>query len=502
MNALPLSVASYISLETSQEDEIYAPYVPYTDNVGSIRDNNDLYLNSDYKLNFISAMGPNMKVVHKRNIINEIRESKDLTGLIKHYNKELPGEGIYIVETYTLNIFNNTKLDQIISHLARYNTITPDMLKDIYKQYSEFQSSRRLSIPIKIRFLSLVPKNLLLEHGSLYIRQYDIVLTGNSYNAIPEHPNSDSKMNLSHIERVNGTTSNTVTVDITDNESVLKDTEGNNKRGRNYFMKLGNQVYCFTSTSDGVTPSEAVITIKRQNTEIPEVITVPKEQFEKYGLYEDKTLAIYNGDKKGILEDKKLQLELDKISNDKEKLKQEVVKLRDSRRTYKKELKLENDKLNKSLKEIAYQNDQLEMKLKLEQDKMKHEVLKMEHELNKMKIEKEMLRKKAVMEVLTNNFKILNIRLDMSKDEQKFILEQSRLTNKFKLDNSLLMSKHKLDSALTKAKFDREEKLTNLKFERDDELLRKKHARDDNKDIVDNVSKIINTGINLGKEFL
>jgi len=446
MNTLPYNVNSFVSLENDREDNVYAHYVPYTENVGSVRNKNDLYLNCDYKLTFISTIGPDIKVIHKRNIVSEIREDSSLKSLIGSYVKGLSGKGIYIIETYTLNVFNKDKLDKIINNLANADgvALTSDIIKDIYEQYSNKKPKYSLSIPINIRFISFVPEGPLREYGSLYVRQYDIVLTSNSYGALPEHPNSQFKINLSHKDRVNGIPSNVLTLDITDNESVLKETNGSNKKGTNYFMKIGNGVYRFVSTSDGVTPSGAVMAIKHQYSDLPEVINIDKADFEKYGLYKDRDLAIYNGDKKGLLEDRKLQLELDKISNDKAKLHREIKTLKDDRKSYKKELKLRNDKLNL----------------------------------------------------------LLSLEIDMSRDRQKFLLEQSRLDNKFKLDNSLLKAKFKLDSDLTKYKFNREDKLAEEKFIREDKIAKDKNRRENIKNTFDTVSKAVNTGINIGKEFL
>jgi len=486
MNTLPYNVNSFVSLENDREDNVYAHYVPYTENVGSVRNKNDLYLNCDYKLTFISTIGPDIKVIHKRNIVSEIREDSSLKSLIGSYVKGLSGKGIYIIETYTLNVFNKDKLDKIINNLANADgvALTSDIIKDIYEQYSNKKPKYSLSIPINIRFISFVPEGPLREYGSLYVRQYDIVLTSNSYGALPEHPNSQFKINLSHKDRVNGIPSNVLTLDITDNESVLKETNGSNKKGTNYFMKIGNGVYRFVSTSDGVTPSGAVMAIKHQYSDLPEVINIDKADFEKYGLYKDRDLAIYNGDKKGLLEDRKLQLELDKISNDKAKLHREIKTLKDDRKSYKKELKLRNDKLN------------------LERKKLEHELIKMEHELEKMRMDRQMLRKKAAMEIISNSFKLLSLEIDMSRDRQKFLLEQSRLDNKFKLDNSLLKAKFKLDSDLTKYKFNREDKLAEEKFIREDKIAKDKNRRENIKNTFDTVSKAVNTGINIGKEFL
>jgi len=126
----------------------------------------------------------------------------------------------------------------------------------------------------------------------------------------------------------------------------------------------------------------------------------------------------------------------------------------------------------------------------------------MEHELEKMRMDRQMLRKKAAMEIISNSFKLLSLEIDMSRDRQKFLLEQSRLDNKFKLDNSLLKAKFKLDSDLTKYKFNREDKLAKEKFIREDKIAKDKNRRENIKNTFDTVSKAVNTGINIGKEFL
>ena len=502
MHARPLSLLQYLIPESCTQDEIYATHVPAGKSISSVRKENEMYKTNDYTLSAFSTMGKGLKLVHRNNIATAIRTYEEVRHLAKRMNNDNSHRGVMLVEKFTLNIYSKVELYDILKGYMD----DPDILFSVsdldkyLEEYDDLRVSSSYRLPVTIRYGSFVPEKQIVDNGSLYIKEYDIVVTSNDYKHLPKHPYSKSSNRMSHIERVAALPSNIVTIDITDNSVPKEHSELGTSIGyvsKSYFINIGGNVHKLLATADGCEPDGCSIAVKTQFSENPSVITVNNlEDLPSIGIYKTHEEAQYSGDTKLKLEEMKVNNEAIKLQNELTRLKHDMDRLEE-----------ENNLANENIKLLSTKYENEKMRLAYETSKLEVEKLKLEYEAK-------MYKRKMVSDFVMTVYKLTGQRLEQSKFERERVQSNERHErdmemSKIKHDRDMEMvetkfvydtvrSEDKAETDMMKTMLDME--LTDSKFEHEEEMARMKKEHEKYKHEADILNKVLNTAIPIVKD--
>lgn len=431
-NVTPIDAVSIYCGESTENDKVYKCNANTMNMFPKITDDSD-FRDTDYKMNIFSSMGNNMKTIYQNNITTPIRSKHTLTALGSGYNLS-DGVGVYIVETFTLSTKAGIDVNELLTHYLQDDVMT--VSKSVKVQIVELikvEAKRsRNAIPLTIRLFTFIPKPIIDHHTSIYVPSCNVVITKCSYDRLPLHPWSETRLNHDSESRLASQPANVISIDITDHSnSETGVSDDNVKIGRSFYMSIGDKVHKLSSSTDKITPSGATIVLKKQGSITDVISNIKIEDLEEHGIFTNEADAIYHGDNKLQIEDARLKHDLQKLTLDREKLKV-------SHNEYKKEAKLKRKKLKHDIKKLQVDSNNLARN-------SMHEITKLEHELLKQKHELVMMAKKYTIETLTNEYKISGLLLDMSKDKQKHIFESFRNEQKYDLDSKRAAEKHTHD---------------------------------------------------------
>lgn len=331
MHAHPISVTKHYSEQSNVKDEIYATLDNWNLNVMQSRLNNDAYKVQDYTLSVYSTMGYGIfKVVHRNNIVTNVRnylQAKSLASRIEN-NKNV--NGVVIVETYNLNVTSISDVTKYLSYIiSRSDIETLDI--NIEDYMSNFKDKYNINCipgaPINVRFASFIDIKYFNIKSSLYVKDYDIVITKNNIENLPLHPYSDIAIRQSYMAMAKGNPSNTILIDIVDNSGIVNGEVA--KKGvyqsKDYYLRIGNNIEVISSSTNGATEDGATIVIKSKNSDVGKVINISLDELEEYGIYRTYEDAEVSGDHETHIEKKKIELENKKIDLGKLKIEDEYT---------------------------------------------------------------------------------------------------------------------------------------------------------------------------------
>ena len=455
MHARPLCVRQYMIPESCNEDAVYATHIPQGKNVEIVRRDNEMYKSNDYTLSAFSTMGTGLKLVHRNNIATAIRTYNEISSLTRRMNNDNSNRGVMIVEKFTLNIHSRVELYDVLK-VYRDDPDIKFETEDLDKYIEEFRNlkiSNSFRMPVTIRYGSFVSEKQIVDNGSLYIKDYDIIITSNDYYNLPKHPYSNSGDRLSHEERIKHMPANIISIDITDNSISKEHSEQNTKRGyisKSYFINIGGDVHKIVSSADGVTPDGCVLAVKSQFSETATSININDlSKLPELGIYKTYDEAKYNGDIRLKIEEKKFESELSKLENE----------------------------INKANTEKD--------KLVLDKERLEYEKTKLSLEKLKLEYEAAMIKRKNVADYISVIYKLTGYRLDLvkyEKESRELTLKYEREKEKFKREQILAEAKFERERIMSEEKFKREQDVISSKYEyeamlAEEKLKREKHER-------------------------
>lgn len=250
----------------------------------------------DITTHVFSSINSEFYLVDNRNIPIPIRYSDDMLSWAieqKVYGKS--SQGVYVIRRTVLHNPNNiSDLDVYLDYVYRMSEIS-----DEYKIYIRDRIKRaNPSSPVVIREVVFILKKLLDEHGAIYDKDNDIVITSGRPSHSLVHPKSrraEETMREMDLKDKDGEL--LISLDIVDNDNPFRD----------YFIQIGNEVYRMRSMPKRTEVNGATFMV-RKNGNVIENEVLELSEMHTCGIHHSKEEAIFRSDVSKQLEHKKLAL--------------------------------------------------------------------------------------------------------------------------------------------------------------------------------------------------
>jgi len=256
-------------------------------------------------------------------------KSRDVANRIANVdrtNKLQMTEGVYVVREWTIRTFRGRMGYSNASLIDYYNNIEsyirlPDselaVLKEKLADMVRVVGSYDKTNDIKIRSISFIPLDMLLEYKTVYDIHSDLVFSVGALDTGIMHPSSEVYTKIHSTEGMIATPdTNTIEVELIDNYTP----------GKKYYTMVGNQCATLRSRGDNYKTDGATVHITRGGIR-SHAYDVNKDELESVGIYTNEEEARYAGDIKNGLELSKVQLEYDKIEQQLKSLEYDKTKL-------------------------------------------------------------------------------------------------------------------------------------------------------------------------------
>lgn len=309
--------------QTSKNDLIFNDdnKVRYA-NTTSLIGNDPYYLRPDKEQYIFTTVNDQLHALHSNNMITPIRKKY---GLNDHYaascirealklNNKASVRGVFIVDYFYIYNDYNCSTDAILKHYGSINTLGYD-----------YNTSREIiSIVLKrqtdntnrmvIRVVTFVPEEILNEYGYVYVPTADITLIRYGLsNTLASPTSKEYKDNIG--------------LDVEDIKNVFVFDVVDNKKAAPYFVKIGNRTHRIYPTKNIERDDGVTLSIKKNSSNLITETADLTDMATKLGVYTSKDAADTSGNLQLIMDEKKHQLELKKISNEHYKLNHEKEKL-------------------------------------------------------------------------------------------------------------------------------------------------------------------------------
>lgn len=301
------------------------------------------YGNQDYTRHVFSNMGKNLFSMDERNIPIPIREYEDITQFgMKYLSKEdideNEAQGVYIVERY--NIYDIIGID--VRGLLEYYYTMSDLTKETVMHVEDQIYRCTPGTRVTMRVITYIPKKDIDYYRYVYSPVCNLSIVKGTPHSKVSHPRADYIYdNVTKHKILKEDHSTTISLDIVDNDNIHKP----------YYMNIGNKTQRIISTPSNVKPNGLNILVKKDNEVLNDKSNYELRELHNIGIYDREDLAKYNGDNKGLMEDKnmnlldrKIDLEHNKLNLGNKQLENEEFKRRHERFTTEidKEVKIMN----------------------------------------------------------------------------------------------------------------------------------------------------------------
>jgi len=240
-------------------------------------------------------------------------------GVLNKYLDGVKGNGVYIVEQYTLANLTRASVPPILDYYAQSRGIsyhTP-AIERIKEMISSSITKKGRFITLTLRLLTYLPIEIIKTNTYTYINGPGLVIVHGDVPNNLHHPYSPINLEEGIVNPVTDDGSVSIDISIIDNDN------------KPYYYMLGNDVKVVRpvhTKKNAVLPLGCSVTTKRGRVIIDEKF-LPLEEFETNGFYRSKEQCLYNGDKALVLEEAKHDIELKKVRLELEKLKEMNLKL-------------------------------------------------------------------------------------------------------------------------------------------------------------------------------
>jgi hypothetical protein len=277
------------------------------------------YNNPDKEMYIFSTMGKGINALYSNNILIPIRTKFRLGhyNLSMEVNKRIKnaGNGIFIVEYFTIFNTTNTSMDGVVDYYLKTNNLEYD--EDTIDNIIGILTSRKgNNEPMKytFRIISFIPEKDIKEYGYVHIPSAGVILVDGIPDSNISYPTSKSYTNNLGIGTKHN--KNMFMLEIIDNQD-----------NKPYFIKVGNSTKRIFPTRDLSRPEQCRMVFERNNRVIEEYEIPLKDMGKELGIYQTEKEAMTLGSPevllaqaKASIEEKKIALEENKLVNDYKKL--------------------------------------------------------------------------------------------------------------------------------------------------------------------------------------
>ena len=279
----------------------------------------------DYCVNVFSTFNELLYTQHQNNLITPItyRANADLRGINKYMDTQ-KGKGVFVVERYNIVSILKRNLPDFLDYYEEtrgiaYNEETIERIRALIA--GSVTNKNRFS-SVEIRILTFIPEHRIREHQFTYVTGPGVVIVHGDVPPNLLHPYSPAYLEETLLNPVKDDGSTSIDITIIDNDN------------KPYYFMLGSDVKTIRPLrvkQNNVLPLGGTIVTSRKGFVVDEKF-IKLEEFEASGLYRSSELCKTNGNRALMIEELKInndleraKLELDKIKESNEKLKLEAI---------------------------------------------------------------------------------------------------------------------------------------------------------------------------------
>jgi len=274
----------------------------------------------DYSVSVYSTTNDPLYTQYQNNLVTPIAYVPNLDrGVLNKYLECAKGDGIYIVEQYTLAHLTRSSVPSLLEYYAQSRGISyhAPTIARIKEMVSSSITKKGRFIALTLRLLTYLPIDIIKKNTYTYVNGPGLVIVHGDVPDNLHHPYSPINLEGAVVDPVTDDGSVSIDISIIDNDN------------KPYYYMLGNDVKVVRpvhNKKNAVLPLGGSVTTKRGRAIVDEKF-LPLEEFETHGFYRSKELCLYNGNKALAIEEAKHSIELKKVRLELEKLKEMNLKL-------------------------------------------------------------------------------------------------------------------------------------------------------------------------------